>query len=149
MDPSQFAQDNLEIDRRARLLVVSEDIGYLDATPIAELEPAIAAAKADRGASEVEWLDTSRPLRPAPWNREHWERDQRRASAAGVQVHEEEWRQAAEEGQDLVYSRAEESRRDALRQLEDRRSQWLETARRSETDRRVAAIGAEAGPQGQ
>jgi hypothetical protein len=91
----------------------------------------------------VEWLDTSWALPVKPYgaeHAEHFERDTRRAKAAGIQLPKEYWQQAAEDGRDLAFELASEARASRVAELRAERDALLEQARGVERVRRQQAL---------
>ena len=84
--------DRAELYRRAGSLAIEQEIGYMDAVELADLDRQLEEARADDGSADAPWLDSSAPLQPRPWSDEDRERDLRRAKAAGVEVGEASWR---------------------------------------------------------
>lgn len=106
-------------DQAAQVLQRSHAIDYADASEVVELTRGVAEAKADTGAADVPWHDT-RVLKtpPVPWSNDDWERDRRRAAAAGIDLTREGWEATAEEGRDAVGEQAEEARRERIEDAE-------------------------------
>jgi hypothetical protein len=129
--------------KRAEELPARENIDLSDAVVITEFDEKIAAARYDDGSSGVPWRDTSRPLRPRPWDDQDFERDVRRARTIGLELAREEWEAAANEGLDLVYEAAAELRAHRLDGLLDRRRTELEAAEAGEAARRKQLIDGE------
>jgi hypothetical protein len=104
----------------------------------------VARARADDGSADVPWLDTrqlSSP--PRPWSEEDWDRDTRRADAAGLDVSREAWQAAAELGQDIVGQLADQHRADTLAAAQASGDGFLNQARSREDQKRTAAINDE------
>jgi len=92
-------------------------ITFNDGVIAVDLAARLDAAKNDTGAAEHEWLDTSRPLPVRPFGaraEEDYERDVRRAQAAGVSIDRPHWQAAADAGEDLVHELAAELRASRL-----------------------------------
>lgn len=98
LDPKQAA-----LCMGGRALAIQEGIGWMDACKILDHRKELTALQSDDGSAPVPWLD-SRPLStpPRPWSEEDWNRDQRRASNAGVEVAKPAWQAGAELGRDVV-----------------------------------------------
>ena len=85
------------------------------------------------------WLDPGPlPSPPRPWSDEDWERDRRRADAAGIDVVREEWEAYAEQGRDLVGELFEEESERARSDEEVWRKLEVEDAKRVEAEEAVA-----------
>ena len=135
--------ESAETDRRARDAARILQIGYLDAVQLVTLDRELADAEADDGRSPVEWRDTSRRLTVKPYgaeHAEHFERDTRRAKAAGIQLPKEYWQQASEDGRDLAFELASEARASRVAELRAERDALLEQARGVERVRRQQAL---------
>jgi hypothetical protein len=142
-------------DANARALAVSAGISWTDALAILEQLGELSALKADTGAADVPWLDT-RVLAtpPRPWSQEDWNRDQRRATAAGVVVGsigpdgqdtqlKSLWQSGAEQGRDVVGEMAAELRQKAIDDHQAFHAGDLDQARAREDGRRSSAINSE------
>lgn len=142
-DDSRIDPSSLELDRRAHDLCLDQEVGYRDAITIADYEQQLQEARAADGSAPTAWQDTSQSLQPVPFSDEDWERDRRRADAAGLHVDETfklEWEQAANEGRDIVYERAHADRVARVRALEVERDHAVASGRENERSRRVEAI---------
>ena len=91
---------------------------------------------------------------PQPWSDEDWERDKRRATAAGIVVGaigpdgqdtqlKDLWKANAEHGVDIVGEMAAQQRADAIADHQARVDGFLDQARAQEDDRRSSAINDE------
>ncbi len=131
-------------DGIAQGLMRSHGIGYLDAVQVWRHTKELAEAKKDPEPAKAPWLDT-RPLStpPRPWADEDWERDSRRAAAAGVPLERVSWEVAAEEGRDLVGEEGGKAREQHIAQLEGRNKAYLARAQKEEAELRAKAIEAE------
>ena len=89
--------------------------------------------------SAVEWLDTTEREAPRPWSDEDWERDRRRAEAAGVDLDRTLWEAVAGTGKDPVWELAEDRRSEELRQSERFMHVQLAVAQGRETRRKASA----------
>jgi hypothetical protein len=131
----------------ARALAVAAGIGWMDALSIIEEQRELVALEADDGSAPVDWLDsTERPSPPRPYGQgaaEDWERDKRRAAAAGVEIDHAAWQAGAELGVDAVGKLADAQRADRIAALRERSGGALEAARQREDDRRTSAINDE------
>lgn len=137
-----------------RALAVSEGIGWMDAMAYGDHLAELNALQSDDGSASVPWLD-SRPISPPrPWSDEDWERDQRRATAAGVVVGaigpdgqdtqlKELWKAGAEQGRDVVGEMAQEQRQQAIAEHQAFHAGFLDQARAREDTRRSSAINDE------
>jgi len=135
--------ESAETDRRARDAARILQIGYLDAVQLVTLDRELAEAEAEDGRSPVEWLDSSSALNVKPYGAEHdehWERDTRRAKAAGIQLLRPYWQEAAEDGRDLAHELASEARASRVAELRAERDALLEQARGVERVRRQQAL---------
>jgi hypothetical protein len=129
-----------ELDRKGRALAARENIDYVDAGNLLELDDEIAAAEAEDGFSDTPWLDTSRRLQPEPWRDEDFERDKRRARTIEWELSHDDWAAGAEDGRDIVYDHAAKLRSDRLALLRDARARGLAEAQEREARRRTQAI---------
>jgi len=131
-------------DQAARVLVRTHAVDYVDAAEHVELMQQIGVAKAETGASEFAWRDT-RVLEtpPVPWSEDDWQRDRRRAVAAGIELSREEWEAAAEEGRDAPGEQAELARRERVETLEQHFARSLVGAQEREAEKRADAINRE------
>jgi hypothetical protein len=150
LDPEQAA-----LDGAARALAATAGISWLDACAyLMEMRDAAELDPGD-GSAGVPWLD-SRPLAtpPRPWSEEDFQRDKRRATAAGVVFGaingagedsglRPAWQAAAELGRDIVGEEAAKQRAGAARTLQQRTEGMLGQARAREDDRRSSAINDE------
>jgi hypothetical protein len=150
LDPEQAARY-----ATGRALAVSEGIGWTDAMEFLDQQTALARLQSDDGSADVPWLETrilASP--PKPWSDSDWQRDQRRATAAGIQVGalgpdgqdtqlRAMWQAAAEQGQDIVGKMAAVNRADAIADLRAQGAGLLDQARAREDDRRSQAINHE------
>jgi hypothetical protein len=128
----------------ARAMAVAQGIGWMDALQVLDDARELRELEADDGSASADWLDsTVRPDPPRPWSTEDWERDQRRAAAAGVDVDREAWLAGAERGEDLVGQVAEHQRQDRIATLKQRTAGGLSQARTREDERRAAALADE------
>jgi hypothetical protein len=147
--------DQAALYASARGLAVNAGIGWMDACNYLEHLKELASLQSDTGAADVPWTDT-RPLAtpPRPWVEEDWERDKRRATAAGIQIGalgpdgqdtqlKAMWQAGAEQGRDIVGEMAEKQRQDAIASLQDWNAGLLDQARAREDDRRSSAINDE------
>jgi hypothetical protein len=139
LDPERMALDNA-----ARALSVSAGISWIDACNYLVQARENAPIENDTGAGSVPWLD-SRPLAspPRPWSDEDWERDQRRAAAAGLTISKPAWQAGAEQGRDVVGEEAEQQRQEASATVRQRSEGMLDQARAAEDTRRSSAINDE------
>jgi hypothetical protein len=150
LDPDQAA-----LYSNARGLAVSAGIGWYDACSYLEHLKELAPLQSDTGAADVPWTDT-RPLAtpPRPWSEEDWERDKRRATAAGIVIGaigpdgqdtqlKPLWQAGAEQGRDVVGEMAARQRQDAVDAVEQQGAGMLDQARAREDDRRSSAINDE------
>jgi hypothetical protein len=147
--------DRAALDANARGLAATAGISWLDACSyLMELQQGAEFDLGD-GSAGVPWLDT-RPLAspPRPWSDEDWQRDQRRATAAGVVVGalgpdgqdmqlKGLWLAAAEQGHDIVGEMAQQQRADASATLQQRTEGMLDQARAREDTKRSSAINDE------
>jgi hypothetical protein len=142
LDPEQVA-----LYTQARALAIAAGIGWNDAVEILMQQRELRELQADDGSAHVDWLDsTERPSPPRPYGQgaaEDWERDQRRAAAAGVEIDHAAWRAGAELGVDAVGQLADAHRADRAAALRERSGGTLEAARAREDTRRAAAINDE------
>jgi hypothetical protein len=142
-------------DANARALAVRAGISWTDALAILEQLGELSALKADTGAADVPWLDP-RVLAapPRPRSQEDWNRDQRRATAAGVVVGsigpdgqdtqlKSLWQSGAEQGRDVVGEMAAELRQKAIDDHQAFHAGDLDQARAREDGRRSSAINSE------
>lgn len=128
-------------DQAARVLMRSHAIDYADAAEAVESSQQVGEAKAETGAAEVEWRDTRvREAPPTPWLDNDWERDRRRAEAAGIDITREEWEAMADEGRDYVGEVAERARRERVEELERHFARTLVGAQEREAEKRADAI---------
>ena len=136
--------ESKEEDRLAQELMRSHAIDYLSAVELVRHTKELAEAKKGPEPTDVPWLDT-RPLSapPRPWAAEDWERDKRRARAAGLVVEYEHWQAAAEQGRDLVGEEAEKARADRVAELEAWSEKFVRGAQKTEAELRAQAIEAE------
>ena len=132
------------VDMAARHLAKAAGISYLDAVMLIEHHNDGTELAQDDGASDTPWLD-SRPLPipPKPWSDPDWERDKRRAHAAGVDIDRDAWQAGAELGHDVVGELADEKRTAALDAHRQQGADLLNRARHQEDARRAAAINDE------
>jgi hypothetical protein len=150
LDPERMALDNA-----ARALAKSAGISWLDACSYLMTLGEAAQLQPGDGSAAAPWLD-SQPLAspPRPWSDEDWQRDQRRARAAGVQVGalgpdgqdtqlKGLWQAGAEQGRDVVGEMAAELRADATATAQQHAEGMLDQARAGEDDRRSQAINDE------
>lgn len=123
-------------DLQVRTLMRTWGVGYFDA---AELLDRMEALNAPEREPKAPWLDP-RPLAepPRPWSEEDWERDRRRASAAGFELNRELWAAAAGQGRDLVGEEHEASEDTATRRAEH--EEFVREAQHTEAARRGKAI---------
>jgi hypothetical protein len=156
VDPQREAQDGA-----ARALARNAGISWLAAWEYLDYLADLARLQGDDGSAPVPWLDT-RPLStpPRPWSDSEndaatgvaaspdsdWERDRRRAGAAGLdgmQFSKELWRAAAEQGRDLVGELAGAKRAGAIADLQARYDGFLDQARAAHDNVRSSAINDE------
>jgi hypothetical protein len=142
VDPEQRA-----LYASARALAVAAGISWFDALETLSQQKELAALQSDDGSAPVDWLDsTERPSPPRPYGQggvEDWERDQRRAAAAGVDIDHTAWQAGAERGVDIVGQLADAHRADRIAALRERSANALGEAQQREDARRVSAINDE------
>jgi hypothetical protein len=142
--PQRF--DGLEPERLtlyqgARSLAIALGISWMDALQILEDQQELATLQAADGRSDTPWLDTTPlPSPPRPWSDEDWQRDRRRAAAAGVDITHEAWGVGAEQGHDLVGLMAQQTRADQAAAIKHRTAGAIEAAQDREDTRRAHAI---------
>jgi hypothetical protein len=138
LDPAQAAKYS-----NGRALAISAGINWMDAMGYLDYLADLSELQSDDGSASVPWLD-SRPISPPrPWSDEDWERDQRRATAAGVDIAKPAWQAGAEQGRDVVGEAAEALRADAIATQQARGEGFLDQARAAEDNRRFSAINDE------
>jgi hypothetical protein len=106
-------------------------ITFMDGVIAVDLAARLEVAKRETGASEHEWLDTSRPMPAQPYGPgvdEAFARDQRRAQAAGVSIDRAHWEAWAEDGEDLVHHLASELRADRVERAQADYDRHLDAA---------------------
>ena len=138
MDPQREA-----LDAAARAVSASLGISWFDALELLEQRTELNALQKDTGAASVPWLDTRPVSPPRPWSDEDWERDQRRANAAGIDIDRPMWQAGAEQGHDVVGELADTLRSDAIATHQQRGEGLLDQARAREDTRRAGAINDE------
>jgi hypothetical protein len=141
---TSVAPERAELYGQARLLARAAGIGWQDAVEILEQGRELAELQADDGSAPADWLDSSeRPTPPRPWSDDDWQRDQRRAAAAGVQVDKAAWEAGAELGVDAVGQLADAQRADRIATLKARSAGALGEAQQREDERRRSAVNDE------
>jgi hypothetical protein len=139
LDPERLALYN-----QASALARGAGIGWLDAAQICEQAQELSELQANDGTADAPWLDaTELTTPPRPWSDEDWQRDRRRAAAAGVGIDRETWQAAAELGHDAVGQLAGDQQAEAISTLKQRNAGALDAARQREDTRRAAAISDE------
>jgi hypothetical protein len=138
--PDEEAAAVAELEREARALAARENIDWVDAGAIVELDEKIAEAEAEDGYDPVPWLDTSRAQVAEPWRDEHFQRDIRRAATIEWTLTRDDWSAGAELGQDTVYDRAVELRASRVAELRYRRDREFAEAQEREQRRRKQAL---------
>ena len=152
LDPERAA-----LDATARALAATVGMSWLDACNYLMQVADLAELRREDGSvpANTPWLDT-RPLAtpPRPWSDEDWERDKRRATAAGIVVGaigpdgqdtqlKDLWKANAEHGVDIVGEMAAQQRADAIADHQARADGFLDQARAQEDNRRSSAINDE------
>jgi hypothetical protein len=128
----------------ARALAAQAGISWQDARGWVDHLRALGDLQADTGTSTTPWLDTRQlDAPPRPWSDEDWNRDSRRAQAAGVNVDKDMWQAGAENGQDIVGQLADAKRAAAIDAHQQQGAGFLDQARAREDAKRSSAINDE------
>jgi hypothetical protein len=138
------AQAQLAEHMRTLLTLRREGVSYLDARGLMEAQDRVAALEAEYAeldTSDVPWRNTSKLAElPQPWSDDHWQRDQRRADAGGVDMLREAWEAAATQGEDLARTLISEARENELGAAKSRLAAEREDGRARAAARRAEAL---------
>ena len=153
--PSRADPRREDEDANARALAASAGISWMDALCYPRAARRTRRAPANTGAADVPgWTPAPLSTPPRPWSDEDWDRDQRRATAAGILLGalgpggedtqlKSMWQAGAEQGRDVVGEMAADLRQRAIADHQAFHAGDLDQARAREDDRRSSAINSE------